>query len=302
MKNIKLSIVIPYYKINFFGATLESLANQTNKQFKVYIGDDASLDNPKELLDKYQDQFNFVYQKFEENLGGISLVQQWNRCIALSSNEDWIIILGDDDVLESNCVESFYSNLKEIEDLDSTVVRFATQVVDKNGKTISKIHQHPKIEIAGDFLIRKFKGGTRSSLSEYVFKKKVVDKVQFKDFPLAWYSDLLAVLEFSNWKEIFTINEAIVYFRLSGINITSRTDDSVIKNVATFQFYYFLLKNQDVKLSKQLVQEIFNRIEKTLLDNKKNLKRWLQLFSLYLKFSQFKRFFTLSLKIKKSIR
>ena len=109
-----LAIVIPYYKINFFGATLESLANQTNKQFKVYIGDDASLDNPKELLDKYQDQFNFVYQKFEENLGGISLVQQWNRCIALSSNEDWIIILGDDDVLESNCVESFYSNLKEI--------------------------------------------------------------------------------------------------------------------------------------------------------------------------------------------
>ena len=297
-----LAIVIPYYKINFFEATLESLANQTNRRFKVFIGDDASAIDPNVLLEKYKNKFDFVYHRFDTNLGEKSLTQQWERCIALSNGEEWIMILGDDDVLNNNCVESFYSNLKEIEDLDSTVVRFATQVVDKNGKTISKIHQHPKIEIAGNFLIRKFKGGTRSSLSEYVFKKEVVDRVQFKDFPLAWYSDLLAVLEFSRWKEIFTINEAIVYFRLSGINITSRTDDSVIKNIATFQFYYFLLKNHDTKLSKQLVQEIFNRIEKTLLDNKKNLKRWLQLFSLYLKFLQFKRFFTLSLKIKKSIR
>jgi hypothetical protein len=37
-----LAIVIPYYKIRFFEATLQSVAIQTDKRFKVYIGNDAS--------------------------------------------------------------------------------------------------------------------------------------------------------------------------------------------------------------------------------------------------------------------
>lgn len=37
-----LAIVIPYYKLTFFEETLQSLANQSDKRFKVYIGDDAS--------------------------------------------------------------------------------------------------------------------------------------------------------------------------------------------------------------------------------------------------------------------
>jgi len=83
-----LAIVIPYYKITFFWATLQSLANQTNKQFKVYIGDDASLDNPTLLLQQFQDQFEFIYHRFETNIGSVSLVQQWNRCIDMSENEE----------------------------------------------------------------------------------------------------------------------------------------------------------------------------------------------------------------------
>lgn len=41
-----LAIVIPYYKINYFEETLKSLSNQTDKKFKVYIGNDASENDP----------------------------------------------------------------------------------------------------------------------------------------------------------------------------------------------------------------------------------------------------------------
>jgi glycosyltransferase involved in cell wall biosynthesis len=47
---MKLTIVIPYYKSTLFEKTLQSLANQTNKIFTVYIGDDASLKNPIILI------------------------------------------------------------------------------------------------------------------------------------------------------------------------------------------------------------------------------------------------------------
>lgn len=297
-----LAIVIPYYKYDFFEATLQSLAGQTNQNFHVYIGDDASLKSPTDLLHKYQGQFAFSYQRFEHNLGGKSLVQQWERCLDMANHEEWIMILGDDDVLSENCVAKFYENLSYLQENDISVVRFASQVINEKSVRISDVYKHPKEELAADFLHRKMQGGSRSSLSEYIFKSDVVKSVRFKNLPLAWYSDLLAVLEFSIWRTIFTINEAIVYFRWSGVNITSKTDDIVIKNEATFQFYYYLLSKCSAKLSPNLVQLLLDKIEKTFLDNKKNFLHWMQLFELYVFFFQFKRLILLFLKIKKSMQ
>ena len=82
-----LAIVIPYFKINFFEKTLASLAQQTDKRFHVYIGDDASPNAPDELLKKYEGQFNYTYKRFNDNLGGISLVKQWERCIAVNRQQ-----------------------------------------------------------------------------------------------------------------------------------------------------------------------------------------------------------------------
>ena len=56
-----LAIVIPYYNYEFFKETLDSLANQTNKNFKVYIGDDASTNNPLELINNYKEKINLDF-------------------------------------------------------------------------------------------------------------------------------------------------------------------------------------------------------------------------------------------------
>ena len=92
-----LAIVIPYYKLTFFEETLQSLSLQTDKRFKVYIGDDASPENPAVLLKKYKGQFEFVYCRFEANLGSISLIKQWDRCIGMTGGEQWLLVLCDDD-------------------------------------------------------------------------------------------------------------------------------------------------------------------------------------------------------------
>ncbi len=165
-----LAIVIPYFKYTFFEATLESLANQTDKRFKVYIGDDASPENPTGLLDKYQGKFDFVYHRFEDNLGGTSLTQQWERCITLSGEEEWLMILGDDDVLQETVVATWYKMYKTFEN-KTNVVRFATKIINENSGIISKSYEHPEYETAGNSWYRKFKGNTRSSLSEDVFSR-----------------------------------------------------------------------------------------------------------------------------------
>ena len=231
-----LAIIIPYYKLAFFEATLQSLVAQTCQDFKVYIGDDASPEDPKVLLEQFQGKFDFLYHRFETNLGGISLTQHWERCIELSVNESWLMILGDDDVLGENVVEAFYENLPKINQEGINVVRFATQIIDEKGKIISAIYLHTIIEKSTDFLVKKFSKLTRSSLSEYVFNKRAMISAGFRDFPIAWHSDDMGVLEFSDFGNCYSINESLVYVRLSSMNLTGDGSLDDLKNSATFEF------------------------------------------------------------------
>lgn len=240
---IKIAIVIPYYKLTYFEETVQSLANQTDKRFKVYIGDDASSEKPTNLLDKYRAKFDFVYHRFETNLGSISLPQQWERCIALTAEEEWIMILGDDDYLGDNVVEQFYAHLPEFQ-TKTTVVRFASQLVYELEKTKSKIYTNPVWESATDAFYRKFRRIAMSSLSEYVFSRKAFEKHGFYDYPLAWNSDDQAWLDFSDGKLIYSINKALVYPRMSTLNITGKRDNWKLKNESSATFYHFLIQDK----------------------------------------------------------
>lgn len=296
-----LAIVIPYYKSYFFEETIKSLSIQTDKRFHVYIGDDASFESPEDLLEKYKDQFAFTYHRFESNLGRVSLVKQWERCLEMVKDEVWVQILGDDDVLSANTVTMFYEHINLVNQECSNVIRYATQVINEKGELTSGIYKHPVLEKSTDFLIRKYKGGTRSSLSEYIFRKEKIDAIKFKDFPLAWSSDTLGIIEFSENKAIYTINDTLVFFRVSDKNITGQVD-SVEKNEAWFRFYLYVLSNYGKAYPGELVVMLFNRIEKTQLNNKKTPLRWVRLFWLYLIFKEYSRFLSLPTKIKNSIK
>lgn len=238
-----LAIIIPYYKLTFFEATLESLSNQTDKRFNVYIGNDASPEYPSALLEKYKGKFDFVYHRFEDNFGETSLVRQWERCIALSDYEEWIMILGDDDVLGETVVASWYENY-EYFNLKSNLVRFASKLIFEKSNTISSIYTHPDWEIATDSFYRKLKEVSRSSLSEYIFSRDSYEKYGFYNYPLAWNSDDRAWLEFSDDKPIYTINSSVVFVRISALNITGSRDNILHKNLSEIQFYKFLISNK----------------------------------------------------------
>lgn len=273
-----LAIVVPFYKHTFFEDTLQSLAAQTCQDFKVYIGDDASPNSPIDLLEQFGGQFDFVYHRFETNLGGFSLTQQWKRCIDLSGDEEWLMILGDDDVLDKNVIEEFYKNIIEVKEQRIDVIRFSTQKIDEHGSAFSDVYFHPKTESATDFLFRK----TRSSLSEYVFKKRKVVKIGFKNFSLGWFSDVLAVLEFSDFGAVFTINESLVFIRISNDSISGKQDNFKLKSSATFDFYYYLLKNKNQIFDKLQNKELKKCICKAYLNDKKHVLNFLKIFWLYM--------------------
>jgi glycosyltransferase involved in cell wall biosynthesis len=278
-----LSIIIPYYKHTFFEATLQSLVSQTDKRFKVYIGDDGSPESPIALLEKYKDQFDFIYHRFNENLGGISLVQQWNRCIGLAGEEEWVMILGDDDVLGANCIKDFYVNLPQIFINKCNVVRYATIINDVVQQTTSSLYTHPKLEKGLDFFYRRFTNQTRSSLSEYIFKKSIYQKYGFYDYELAWHSDDRAWLEFSEFKHIYSINSAQVSFRFSHENISRGNYKTEEKQKVALQFYKFVMCKYFNKLKRYQRKDLLLYYEQLVYKDKRaRFFFWVHLFLLFM--------------------
>lgn len=264
-----ISILIPYYKIIFFRETLLSLANQTDKRFQVYIFDDNSADSPKELLREFKGNFSFTYHKFSENLGGFSLVKQWERCLALvENNDEWVMILGDDDVLSKNVILDFYKNLDVINNSEIDVVRFSTEAIDENNNKISEQYIFSEVENAVDSLINKLEGFTRSSLSEYVFRKKNFSNYSFKDYPNGIFSDDILILEHSSFKNIFTINSSIIQIRKSKVNLSGGLKLNN-RHQAILKFYKTLLLEFKEKFNNQQIDCIESKLEREIFNHKK---------------------------------
>lgn len=249
-----LAIIIPYFKLTFFDATLQSLATQTDKQFKVYIGNDSSPQDPLPLLEKYQDKFDFEYFRFEENLGSISLVQQWHRCIDFIQDEEWLMVLGDDDVLGENVVEEFHAFInKKKEEVD--LIRFNLRIIDKNGQLQSDDFEYKVHESDTDLLERIFLMKQTITATEFIFSRKVYEENNgFVDFPLAWFSDYATWLIFSKQTGIYHLKKASVYWRLSGINISSKSTtlfETELKVKSLFFFMTFLQDHFVIETEKQ---------------------------------------------------
>ncbi|WZL88438.1 glycosyltransferase family 2 protein [Salinimicrobium sp. 3283s] len=294
-----VAIVIPYYKITFFEHTLRSLKNQKQKDFHIYIGNDNSPENPEEMIDSFRKDLDITYKKFRHNLGGTSLSAHWERCIEMTGEEEWIMILGDDDVLQDNVISSWYDHL-DLFIFRTNLVRFSSKLISETGEELSGNFYHPTWETAPDAYFRKHQNITRSSLPEYIFSKEAFQKRGFYDFPMAWHSDDRAWLDFAGNLPIYTINEATVLIRFSPASISGKIDNVHQKAQATKEFLeYLILKKLSVFTREQaftLIRSYENFLEK---NDKNTFRERLLLLFIYLKNYEsrsFKTFLKRSLK------
>lgn len=254
---MKLAIVIPFYKKAFFESTLISLVNQSDTRFNLYVGNDCSPDDVEELLKKYNTELNIHYTYFETNLGGRNLAEQWSRCIDMINEESWITILGDDDLLPPNFIRLFHENIAEVLNKGIEVIRFSSKYIDEQGNsTISdEIFTHPTIEKSTDAFFRNHLNLSRSSLSEYVFSKKSYDVKGFTNYPLAWHSDDKAWLDFSNFGNIYSINDEYVSMRMSTLNISGKKSNERKKWESKILFYTYITSDNALKKFNKLQQK-----------------------------------------------
>lgn len=241
-----LAVVIPAYKSRFLSRTLDSLVCQTDKRFTVYLGDDNSPDDLRTIVNKYENLIDIKYFHFASNLGGKSLVRQWERCVALT-HEHYIWMFSDDDVLPADAVERFW---KFENNCDFDICRFNLQIVDENEKVIIDLGEHPVWQSSVDFLKERMEFATLSAASEYIFTRDAYKRYGFVEFPCAWCSDDASWIQMGQEKGIWTIKGLPVQMRMSGMNISSNKAYNEQKFAAVLCFCDWIQKHNLLSESK----------------------------------------------------
>ena len=273
-----IAIVIPYYKIDFFEETLKSVASQTDKRFTLYIGNDASPDDPFPLIEKYFPDRNYHYFDYSENLGGKNLAMQWERILE-NVNEEWFQILGDDDVISENFVEEFYANLHETVQQKAMVLKAPQCIINEMGEVMAGLSEFPYLFSRNYNWQRKFRSGERASLSEHIFKTSQYRKYKFQKFPFAWGSDDVAVYEFSESEPILFLKISKVFVRVSKHSISGSEDNMIAKKNAYHYFEKYMINHHYKNLEKEDIYKMIN--QQISYSYKNNLSLRINLYKIY---------------------
>ncbi len=136
--NPNLSIIIATYNSGkTLKSTLDSLVNQTYKEFEVIIVDGLSKDNTVSIIKEYESKFlamNIPY--FWTSEADTGIYDAWNKALN-KVNSSWIAFLGSDDVYYPNALEVYNEQIKK--QLNINYISSQVEYVDSNDKLLKII-------------------------------------------------------------------------------------------------------------------------------------------------------------------
>ncbi len=232
-----LAVIIPAYKPDYLKKALTSLAEQSWKGFSVYIGDDASPADLYRIIAPFEHALDIHYTRFADNCGGKNLVRQWERCIRLCRDEDFIILSSDDDMMEPGCIESFV-NFQVPDDVN--VLHYNINIIDENDKGLQECPPFPESLSSESFFDLLFRRQIVARMPEFVFRREWLLKNGIVPFDLAWRADTATVISAARSGGILTISGDRVLWRSSAMNISGNPQLASRKNKANLDFFNWL--------------------------------------------------------------
>jgi glycosyltransferase involved in cell wall biosynthesis len=127
-----VSICIPSYRgAAFLPATIESVLQQTHRNFELWILDDASPDETEAVVRRFADpRIHFV--RGERNVGP---EENWNRCLRVATGK-YYKLLPQDDLLAPGSLAEHVAVLESDVNEELALVFGSRLVIDHNGKPV----------------------------------------------------------------------------------------------------------------------------------------------------------------------
>lgn len=215
MTKPKISVIFPVYNAEkFLFDSIDSILNQTFKDFELIIINDGSTDKSEEIILSFKDD-RIIYIKNEENL---KLIKTLNVGVKRATGF-YISRMDADDIAFPNMFEKQLDIFKENVEID--IVNIQTYLMSNNGtsyrknRAVIKVHSdvHKHVVFFQNLISHPGVMVKAGLLKEYRYNENEID-VPFQDVDL-WYRIL------SDGAKCYTTEDFLLFYRNNPNGITN---------------------------------------------------------------------------------
>ena len=275
MNNL-VSVLVPAYNHeNYIQDAIKSIINQTYENIELIVIDDGSKDNTwqkiKELEEECKKRFVNVYFETKENEGTCKTL---NKLIS-KANGDFITFLGSDDLMAPNLVQKLIDFLSKNNDYilvvcDDQLIDINSNIVGWNNKKNIIKYEDAQFKTFADFLKYNRKDvnfetdqfGEYSSFLKgnyipngYLIRKDILLKYVYPFTTEAPLEDYYMMLQLSKAGKFRFIDEPLYLYRIHNSN-TSKNKDKML-----------LMTNKTLSYEEKIVNKIENKKWEDIFNN-----------------------------------
>ena len=222
MNNIKFSIIVPVYNVEkYIKKCINSILNQTYKNYEIIIINDGSTDKSKKILESYK------------NIDNIKIINQTNKGLSVARNigiknasGDYLLFVDSDDYIDNDLLENLNKNIT-----DEEIIRFQTRTVDESYKVLKEYNEMPFDTMTGnEALVYILKYHFIENTWLYCYNKIYIEKNNFKFDQGFIHEDFgLTPLLLANTKSIKSINYIGYNYLIRNNSLSNSKDINKVK-------------------------------------------------------------------------
>ncbi|MFT4154358.1 glycosyltransferase family 2 protein [Parafilimonas sp.] len=260
---MEVSVIIPNYNhAPFLEKRIESVLNQTFKDFEVIILDDCSADNSREIIELYRSHPSVSQIMYNEANSG-STFKQWDKGVVLAQGE-YIWIAESDDYANVSFLEQAMLKLKKDKSLGLYFCNY--HAIDEKGNIMLSNDSYPAVFI--NYFINGESMRGRAFCEQYLFFNCIISNASGVVFKKSLFMEAdksyMRLKVSGDWRiwvnicynaRIFFDERKLNYFRAHPHNVRS-LKASLMGAEAVQNMVRFVKKTKDKAIRKQLKESI----------------------------------------------
>lgn len=240
----RLSIIVPVYNVEqYLRKCVDSILNQTFKEFELILVDDGSTDGSSRICDDYKEKDDRICVLHKEN-GGVSDARNYGID---HSNGEYIAFVDSDDWIDDGMYESMMSAIVEN---DADIAVCGHRVVTADGQIEETVvFEEPILLTGAEATIEILKDERMPSFAwNKLYKKRLFKDIRFPKERI--YEDTAVIYRYFDMaKRVYVLNRVYYnYLRRPGSLCLSQTNEKAVKRIhdnaqAFYERYVFAKKN-----------------------------------------------------------
>lgn len=237
---MRFTVVIPAYKDNFLSEAIESVITQTYEDWELIVLDDCSPGKIKDIVSQHISDNRIRYYRNKVNVGAVNVVDNWNLCLQLATGE-YLICMGDDDVLDVNCLYIYSQYIDSFPGYD--IYHGMTKIIDEDSKLYSIQEARPLTESVYSMVWHRINRKREQFIGDFLFRVSALrEKGNFYKLPLAWGADDISSYRCAIPHGIVNVPKILYNYRVNSYSISS-SEDIQNKLIAVKEKYTWILDN-----------------------------------------------------------